>query len=96
MGDLERVHPGNRDERNRERIAHARVDLVLHRNEAGQADGYVRYRAEEKWEQNQPRGVVTVDELHALTDEAYDALWQFLGTLDLVDTSRHALIMRFA
>jgi len=58
--------------------------LALHRGEDGEIDGYVRYKAEEKWAQRQPRAVVSVDELHALTDDAYDALWQFLVRMDLV------------
>jgi predicted acetyltransferase len=58
--------------------------LALHRDAEGAVDGYVRYRPEAKWEQRQPRGVLTVNELHALTDEAYAALWQFLAASDLV------------
>ena len=43
----------------------------LHRNAAGEADGgYARYRAEERWEQRQPRNTLQVDELHGLTTEA--------------------------
>lgn len=62
--------------------------VALHRDDAGDVDGYVRYRTEEKWEQNLPRGVVTVDELHALTDDAFGALWRFVGELDLVGRIR--------
>ncbi len=58
--------------------------LVVHRDDAGALDGYVRYRTEEKWEQNVPRGIVTVDELHALNDAAYHALWRFIVEIDLV------------
>jgi predicted acetyltransferase len=58
--------------------------LALHRDDAGAVDGYVRYRAEEKWEQNQPRSTVQVDELHSLTDDAYLALWRFVADVDLV------------
>ena len=58
--------------------------LALHRDAHGTVDGYVRYRPEEKWEQRRPRGVLNVDELHALTDDAYVALWQFLAGSDLV------------
>ena len=56
---------------------------ALHRSPKGAIDGYVRYRAEEKWEQNLPRGVLTVDELHALDDDAYNALWRFVAEIDL-------------
>jgi predicted acetyltransferase len=58
--------------------------LALHRDSTGVVDGYVRYQAEEKWEQRQPRCLVKVDELHALTDEADHALWRFLAEIDLV------------
>ena len=60
--------------------------VVLHRDPGGEVDGYVRYRAEEKWEQGQPRGVITVDDLQATSDDAYAALWHFLGNVDLVAT----------
>ena len=62
--------------------------VALHRDADGTVDGYVRYRGEEKWEHRQPRAIVNVDELHALTDDAYDALWQFLAGMDLVKTIR--------
>lgn len=58
--------------------------LALHRDASGAADGYVRYHAEEKWEEHQPRAILTVDELHALTDAAYAALWRFCLETDLV------------
>ncbi len=58
--------------------------LALHRDAGGAVDGYARYRAEEKWTQRQPRALLRVDELHALTDEAYAALWRFLAEIDLV------------
>jgi predicted acetyltransferase len=61
--------------------------LALHRDEVGTLDGYVRYsRAEDKWEQGQPRNAVKIDELHALTDEAYVTLWRFLAETDWVAT----------
>ena len=60
--------------------------LAVHRNDSGETDGYARYRAEGKWVKGQPRGLITVDELHALTDEAYAALWHFLADVDLVAT----------
>ncbi len=60
--------------------------LALHRDASGAVDGYVRYRTEEKWERRQARAIAHVDELHALTHEAYVALWRFLAELDLVAT----------
>ena len=60
--------------------------LALHRNDGGDVDGYVRYRAEGKWEKHQPRNILNVDELHALNDEAYQDLWRFLTEIDWVAT----------
>jgi len=60
--------------------------LAFHRDAAGAIDGYARYRAEEKWEHRQPRGILKVNELHALTDEAQVALWRHLAETDLVST----------
>ena len=58
--------------------------LAIHRNAAGDVDGYARYRAEEHWEQRQPRNTLQVDELHGLTSEASAALWRFLAEVDWV------------
>jgi predicted acetyltransferase len=60
--------------------------LALHRDPSGDIDGYARYRTEGKWEKHQPRNVLNVDELHAVTDEAYAALWRFLADIDWVAT----------
>jgi predicted acetyltransferase len=60
--------------------------LALHRDASGTVDGYVRYRADDKWDQRQPRNTLTVDELHALTDEANAALWRFLFEIDWAAT----------
>jgi predicted acetyltransferase len=60
--------------------------VVLHRDAAGSVDGYARYHADDKWEQRQPRNTVTVDDLHALTDEAYAALWRYLAEIDWAAT----------
>jgi len=60
--------------------------VLIRRDGAGDADGYVRYRTEDKWERNQPRNIVKVDELVAVTDEAYDALSRFLVEMDWVAT----------
>lgn len=62
--------------------------VVLHRDESATVDGYARYRAEEKSENLQPASVIKVDELHALNDDAYAALWRFLGEVDLVTSVR--------
>jgi len=60
--------------------------VAFRRDPSGGLDGYVRYHAEEKWERGQPRNILHVDDLHALTDEAYGALWRFLAESDLVAT----------
>jgi predicted acetyltransferase len=60
--------------------------LALHRDESGAVDGYARYRADDKWENRQPRNTLTVDELHALNDKAYMGLWRFLAEVDWVAT----------
>jgi predicted acetyltransferase len=60
--------------------------LALHRDGSGRVDGYARYHAEEKWEHRQPRDVLVVDELHAVDDAPYAALWRFLAEVDLVAT----------
>ena len=60
--------------------------LAFHRDTAGAVDGYVRYRAEDRWEHRQPRFTLKVNELHALTDAARLALWRFLAETDLVST----------
>ena len=62
--------------------------LVLHRDEGGQPDWYVRYHLEERWERRRPMGVLHVDELHALTDEAYRDLWRLLIGMEWVTTVR--------
>ena len=58
--------------------------LALHRDETGAVDGFARYRVEDKWEQGQPRNILNLDELHALTDDAYNALWRFLAEIDWI------------
>ncbi len=60
--------------------------VAVRRDAAGEVDGYARYRFKENWEQRQPRNAVNVDELHALTPEAYLALWRFLAEIDLVSS----------
>jgi predicted acetyltransferase len=62
--------------------------LAFHRDPTGSVDGYVRYHADGTWENRQPKGVLHVDELHALTDEATATLWRFLGEIDWVATLR--------
>ena len=62
--------------------------VALHRDPAGTVDGYARYHVEGRWEQRQPRNELIVDELHALTPDAYLALWRLLAETDWVATVR--------
>ena len=58
--------------------------IAVHRDAAGQPDGYVRYSADPKWEKGQPRGVIKVHDFVAINDAAYRAIWRFLADTDLV------------
>ncbi len=50
-------------------------------------DGYARFsRTDDRWDGNRPTNVVTLDELHALTTDAYATLWRFLAEMDWVAT----------
>lgn len=62
--------------------------LAVRRDGSGRPDGFVRYRAEPRWVDRRPQGTVEVQELHALTSEAYAALWRYLAEIDLVSTVR--------
>jgi predicted acetyltransferase len=59
--------------------------VVVHRTPAGDVDGYARYRVEMKWDQRQPRCVLTLDDLQA-SDAAAASLWRYLAEVDLVTT----------
>jgi predicted acetyltransferase len=60
--------------------------IAVHRDRAGEADGYARYRTEEKWVNRQPASTIVIDELHALNEDAATSLWRFLAEVDLVAT----------
>jgi predicted acetyltransferase len=60
--------------------------VLLHRDGASVVDGYARYKAIPKWEGHGPQAVVEVQELVALTPDAYAGLVRFLLELDLVAT----------
>ena len=62
--------------------------VAVHRDSDGTVDGFVSYGAELKWERGQPRSVVAVRDLVAVSDAAYDALWRYLAEIDLVATIR--------
>ena len=58
--------------------------LAVHRNDAGEAEGYVRYRTDGKWDVRRPNGTLEVDELVAVTADAYARLWRFCCEVDWV------------
>ncbi len=61
---------------------------VIHRDHRGVVDGYLRYRAEDRWEDRTCLTVVQLEELEAVGRQAYVGLWRFLLGLDLVATVR--------
>jgi predicted acetyltransferase len=52
----------------------------------GELRGYIRYRRKMEWPDGLPGGTTKVEELHALTNDAYAALWQYAFGLDLMST----------
>ncbi|HUC37214.1 MAG TPA: GNAT family N-acetyltransferase [Acidimicrobiales bacterium] len=59
---------------------------ALYRSESGQLEGYLLYEAEAKWQDWRPCSTLKVDELVAVTPEAYRRLWQYCTEVDLVTT----------
>lgn len=57
--------------------------VVLHRNDAGEPDGYARFHGEEHWVDMVPDHKMLVDELHGVTDAVDVELWRHLGQMDL-------------
>ena len=62
--------------------------VAVHRDAAGDADGYVRYHGEAHWEDRQPRYKLIVDDLHALSEATEVALWRFVASIDLAASIR--------
>ncbi len=60
----------------------------VHRDDAGQVDGYLLYRSEERWQEKENDTVVHLVRLEAAGVDAYVALWDLLLNLDLVVTVR--------
>jgi predicted acetyltransferase len=65
-----------------------RGQVVIHRDDAGEPDGYARYHGEESWEDGIPDNVMLLDELHGVTVAAEIDLWRFLAQVDLTATIR--------
>ena len=59
---------------------------VLHRDDAGGPQGYLRFHVEEKWNDRLPESTLVVDELLSCTVDAYARLWRFACEVDLVAT----------
>jgi predicted acetyltransferase len=65
-----------------------RGQVVIHRDVAGEPDGYARYHGEEHWEDGIPDNVMLLDELHGASVAAEIDLWRFLAQVDLTATIR--------
>ena len=65
-----------------------RGSIAVHRDEAGELDGYARYHGEEVWEEGIPDNLMHLDELHGVTVEAELELWRYLVQMDLTATIR--------
>jgi predicted acetyltransferase len=57
--------------------------VVVHRNAAGEPDGYARFHGEESWVDMYPEHRMLVDELHGATLAADIDLWRHLAQMDL-------------
>ncbi|HEX2625448.1 MAG TPA: GNAT family N-acetyltransferase [Candidatus Limnocylindrales bacterium] len=60
--------------------------VAIHRDAAGEADGFARYHGEEHWEDGIPDNIVVVDDLRGVTLEAELDLWRHLAQMDLTAT----------
>jgi predicted acetyltransferase len=56
----------------------------LYTGPSGEAEGYVLYRTDLRWEQHLPASTLEIIELIALTAEAYLGLWRYCCEIDLV------------
>jgi predicted acetyltransferase len=61
---------------------------ALYRSPSGTPEGYVRYRADQTWDDMRQKGELTVDDLVAVTPFAYERLWRYCCEVDLVTTVR--------
>ena len=58
--------------------------VLVHRDATGTPDGYARYKADPRWEHHAAAGEITVQELVALTPDAYAGLIRYFLEMDLV------------
>ncbi|MFF4168897.1 GNAT family N-acetyltransferase [Streptomyces sp. NPDC001744] len=62
---------------------------AVYRSESGEAEGYVAYRSDDKWDDGkQPVNTATVRDLIAVTPAAERALWLYLCSIDWITTVR--------
>lgn len=59
---------------------------AVHHDDRGQADGYVTYTVEERWQRGIARHRLGVRDLQSATPAARRALWQFVCGVDLVES----------
>lgn len=57
--------------------------ILVHRDSTGALDGYALWRGKLSWNSSGPANEVTLEELVAVTPQAYHALWYHLLTMDL-------------
>jgi predicted acetyltransferase len=58
--------------------------LAVYTSPGGEPQGYVVYDAQSEWAHGVPHGKLEVDELQAITPDAYLGLWRYLAEVDLV------------
>lgn len=63
-----------------------RGQIVIHRDAAGEPDGFARFHGEENWQDMAPEHVMQLDELRGVTLEAELDLWRHLLQMDLTAT----------
>ena len=63
-----------------------RGQIVIHRDAAGEPDGFARFHGEENWVDMAAEHVMLLDELHGATLEAELDLWRHLLQMDLTAT----------
>lgn len=60
---------------------------AIYRSPSGEVDGYLLYKGAFDSEDMRKSGTLTVEELTAVTDDAYQALWSFCSGVDLLTRS---------
>jgi predicted acetyltransferase len=63
-----------------------RGQIAIHRDPAGEPDGFARFHGEENWQDMAAEHVMLLDELHGATPEAELDLWRHLLQMDLTAT----------